>query len=165
MFDLLRLQLGERQVMSRAVADYARDAFRRADAVRRVRRVQLRRRVGADARVVVVEDEGLLVTRVGLAAHAMVAGAEVAGGVVHGRSLLFARDRLAAPRPVLPVRRNNNPLLAQRVPALLPVQRQPLPHASKIKFSPPEKGFSHSGKLLYSCARKSHPETREALRK
>src|SRR5947209_7454328 len=107
MFDLLRLQLGERQVMSRAVADYARDAFRRADAVRRMRRVQLRRRVGADARVVVVEDEGLLVTRVGLAAHAMVAGAEVAGGVVRGRSLLFARDRLAAPRPVLPVRRKD----------------------------------------------------------
>src|SRR5205085_11961209 len=117
---LARREFGERKVVARRVADDSCDAARGPAAVRRLRRPRIFGRVRADARVIVVEDEDAFVIRVALAAHAQVVGTEVAVGDVSGRSRLVARDRLAAPRPVLPVRRDDHPLLAQRMPTFLP---------------------------------------------
>ncbi len=118
--DLRQVQLGERQVVPRRVADDAGHAARRAVAVDAAGRRQVRRRGRADARHVVVEHEDAVVRRVAGAAHARVAGAEGAVGHVARHHPAAARPRLAGPGAVVAVGRHDHPLLAQRMPALFP---------------------------------------------
>jgi len=77
-------------------------------------------RVLPHARVVVVEDVGAAVLRVGLAADAHVAGTQVAAGVVGRRRRRRRAQLLTRPRAGLPMRRDDHPFLAQRMPALFP---------------------------------------------
>ncbi len=118
--DLFALKLAERQVVLRAVADDARDARAPGGCGRCRSAAPDLGRVGRDARVVVVEDEGARVVGVALAADAHVAGAEVAVRQVLGQLFLGVLHRPAAPRSILTVRRDDHPLFAQRVPALFP---------------------------------------------
>src|SRR6266511_1941901 len=67
-----------------------------------------------------LEDEDVFVIVVALAAHASVARAQVTLGQIVRQRRLFALDRLAVPRAVLPVRGDNDPLLAQRMPSFFP---------------------------------------------
>ena len=118
--DRRRRHLGQRQIVTRREADDARGADGGRRAVERRRDGDVARRVRAHARVIVVEHERALVARVDRARDAGVPRAEVAAGIV-GRQLgRGRRHRLARPRPLLPVRRHDHPLLAQRMPPLFP---------------------------------------------
>jgi hypothetical protein len=118
--DLHVLEFCEGQVVARAVADDACDAGRRAVAVNAGGRGQVPRRVEPHAGMIVVKDEYVFVIVVAPAAHASVARAQVTIGQIVRQRRLFALDRLAVPRAVLPVRGDNNPLLAQRMPSFFP---------------------------------------------
>jgi hypothetical protein len=118
--DLRVLEFGECQVVARAVADYAGDAGRGAIAINARGRGQVTRRVEPYAGMIVVEDEDVFVIVVALAAHASVARAQVTIRQIVRQRRLFALDRLAVPRAVLPVRGDNDPFLAQRMPSFFP---------------------------------------------
>src|SRR4030095_790863 len=118
--DLRGLELCEGQVVARAVADDAGDAGRGAIAINARRRGQVPRRVEPHAGMIVVKDEDVFVIVVAIAAHASVARAQVTIGQIVRQRRLFALDRLAVPRAVLPVRGDNDPLLAQRMPSFFP---------------------------------------------
>src|SRR5687767_5648059 len=70
--------------------------------------------------MIVVEDERAGVVRVGLAADTRVTGTQVAAGVVRRRRGRRRPHMAARPGARLPMRRDDHPLLAERVPALLP---------------------------------------------
>jgi hypothetical protein len=78
------------------------------------------RGVEADAGVIVIEDEGACVIVVAPAADARGAGAELTIGQMIGQRRFFRLDRLAVPGSVLPVRGDNDPFLAQRMPSFFP---------------------------------------------
>src|SRR6266508_170321 len=118
--DLGGLEFCEGQVVTRAVADDAGDAGRWAVAINAGWRGQVPRRVEPHAGMIVVKDEDVFVIVVALAAHASVARAQVTLGQIVRQRRLFALDRLAVPRAVLPVRGDNDPLLAQRMPSFFP---------------------------------------------
>ena len=70
--------------------------------------------------MIVVEHESVAVSVVLLAADPQIPRTEVAIGHIFRDLRLFTAHGLAAPRPVLPVRRNDHPLFPQRMPAFLP---------------------------------------------
>ena len=115
-----RAQLGEAQVVLGRVAHDAGHAGRGPVAVDRRQGRQIGRGQRSHAGMVVVEDEGLAVVGVARAADARVAGAEIAVRNVLGQRPLLRPDHVAAPRPVLPVGGDDDPLLAQGMPALFP---------------------------------------------
>jgi hypothetical protein len=100
--DRVERQLAEAEVVARRVAD---DAARPVLAV--LRRNQ--------RRVVVREDERLLVLRVPLAARALVARAEVAARVVLVQPLACDFVHVSLPRPLRALRRDEHPFAAERV--------------------------------------------------
>ena len=118
--DAIDLELGERHVVTRAVADDPGHAAGRAVPVDAGGRRQLARSAGADTRMIVVEDEGTAVDRIHRAADPRVPRTEVAGRI---ECRWFGRgggDLGAGPGAQLPVCRDDDPLLTQRMPALLP---------------------------------------------
>src|SRR5258707_9859146 len=70
--------------------------------------------------MIVVEHEGAFVRRVGLPADAPIARAEIAVARVRFTPCGLDRNGFAAPRPILPMRRHDDPLFTQRMPPLLP---------------------------------------------
>src|SRR5437773_5792317 len=114
------VELGEGDIVFRAVTHDARDAGCGAVAVNPLDRRQFLGRVETHARVIVVEYERARVLGVSLAADARVSGAEVAVRKMRGQYRWFMLDSLAAPRAILAVRGNNNPFLTQRVPSFFP---------------------------------------------
>jgi hypothetical protein len=70
--------------------------------------------------MVVVEDEDRLVIRVPRAADANVPRTEIAALDVVGHRWRRRHGALALPRPILSMRRDDHPLLPERVPPLLP---------------------------------------------
>ena len=118
--DAIDLELGERHVVTRAVADDPGHAAGRAVPVDAGGRRQLARSPGADTRMIVVEDVGTAVDRIHRAADPRVPRTEVAGRI---ECRWFGRgggDLGAGPGAQLPVCRDDDPLLTQRMPALLP---------------------------------------------
>src|SRR5262245_37557117 len=118
--DLRGLEFCEGQVVARAVAYDAGVASRGAIAINARRRGQVPRRVETHAGMIVVKDEDVFVIVVAIAAHASVARAQVTIGQIVRQCRLFPLDRLAVPRAVLPVRGDDDPLLAQRMPSFFP---------------------------------------------
>src|SRR5277367_5677895 len=82
--------------------------------------LQIGRRGDVNARMIVVEDESVAVSVVLLAADPQIPRTEVAVGHIFRNFRLFPAHCLAAPRPVLPVRRYDHTLFPQRMSALLP---------------------------------------------
>ena len=70
--------------------------------------------------MVVVEDERLLVIGIDRTADAPVAGTQVAITEIFRQGFFVVRDGLADPRAVLPVRRDDHPFFAQRMPSFFP---------------------------------------------
>jgi hypothetical protein len=70
--------------------------------------------------MIVFKDEYVFVIVVAIAAHASVARAQVTIGQIVRQCRIFSLDRLAIPRAILPVRGDNDPLLAQRMPSFFP---------------------------------------------
>jgi hypothetical protein len=112
---------GQCEVVTGAVANDAGKAVGPAAAVRGRRGVDDFRCVGAYTRQIIIEHKGALISGVAGTTDAEVTGAEIAVGQV-GRDVftLDDRDGIAAPGAILPVRRDADPLFAQRVPPLLP---------------------------------------------
>src|SRR5262249_34057844 len=132
-------KLGERQVVARAVTNDARNARGgpvAPGAIDAGRRRQLPRRPKAHTRMVVVKNEGGGVRGGALAADAQGPGAQVTVAPVGGQRRPLMFDDFAVPRAVLPVRGDNDPLLAQRMPSFFPghkfqlLFRRVLPSAS-----------------------------------
>src|SRR5690606_25100671 len=84
------------------------------------RRRQLTGRAHADARVIVVEDEGARVLRIAGSADSGIARAEITRRIEWRRVRWPFAHLGARPGPRLPVCRDDDPFLAQRVPTLLP---------------------------------------------
>src|SRR5262245_45174379 len=118
--DLAGLEFRQRQVMARAVADDARNACGGTVEIYPWRSRDLDRGAETDTGMIVIEDEGPRVIVVALAADARVAGTQVAIGQIVGQRRLFMLACFAVPRAVLPVRGDNHPLLAQRMPSFFP---------------------------------------------
>jgi hypothetical protein len=78
--------------------------------------------VFADTGMVVVEDKEARIIRVPGAADTQVTRTQIAVFNV-GRLWRASIHHLSAPRTILTVRRNDHPLLTQRVPPLLPFSR------------------------------------------
>jgi hypothetical protein len=70
--------------------------------------------------MIVVEDEDLFVSWIDLSADTRISGAQVAVSDKIRQSFFFDGERLAAPRPVLTVGRDHDPLFTQRMPAFFP---------------------------------------------
>src|SRR5438132_8447620 len=70
--------------------------------------------------MVVIKNEDARVLRIDLTTHAPIAGAKIAILHVAWPRRAFMFDGLAAPGPVLAMRRNDHPFFAQRMPALFP---------------------------------------------
>src|SRR5205807_6533116 len=119
-FSLRNFKFRERQVVARRVADHASYPACRAILINAGRRRNLNGRVQTDAWMIVVEDENSLVLRIHCAADACVARTQIAIFNVRRNALVLPSDCLAAPWAVLPVRRDNHPLFAQRMPSLFP---------------------------------------------
>ena len=110
--------LGQRQIVARREADHAARAPHALRPEQRPAVGVVDRAVGVlQRREVVVEHERAAVARVGDAARALVARAEVAAGIV--RRPLAARRRLVTPlpRPLRALGRHQHPLAGQRVEA------------------------------------------------
>src|SRR6185369_3192533 len=75
---------------------------------------------------IVIEDEDAGVRIVLLAAHARVAGTEIAVGQVFGHAHAGACDASAAPGAVIPVSGDDDPLFTQRMPAFFPHVYNPM---------------------------------------
>src|SRR5690242_15875530 len=99
-FDFRRRKLRERQVVFGAVTDDACDAARGAALIDARGRRRLWR-VEADARMIVVEYERLLVSGIDRAAHTTVARTEITIADVFRQRLVFVSDGFADPRAVL----------------------------------------------------------------
>ena len=69
--------------------------------------------------MIVVEDEHRFVVGIRMAGDARVARTQVAIGNVRGQRGTSAIDRFAMPRAVAAIRRDDDPLASQRMPALL----------------------------------------------
>src|ERR1043165_2546236 len=110
--DRSRLELRERETVIGTVTNYARDSSRRSIAINARRRLQCLRSVEADARMIVVKNKSAGVVVVARAADAKVAGTEIAISYVFRQQLFVVLDRLTAPRAVLPVSGDDDPLLA-----------------------------------------------------
>src|SRR2546430_14682943 len=70
--------------------------------------------------MVIIKNEDARVLRIDLTTHAPIAGAKIAILHVAWPRRAFMFDGLAAPGPVLAMRRNDHPFFAQRMPALFP---------------------------------------------
>src|SRR5215204_843565 len=106
--------------MSRRVADHARHPIG-ATALEEIDRASRHlRRVGPDARMIVVEDVDRPIVGIGLSRDPGVARAEVAVRVVRREGVASFVHRLAEPRPVVAMRRDDHPLAAKGMPALFP---------------------------------------------
>src|SRR2546422_5197551 len=117
---LHRRQLGEREIVPRCEAYDAGPPAGGSVPIDSPGRRELRRCLGADARVIVVEHEDAAVSVVPPARAASVARAQItvrdvlrqrAGGVGHARAL---------PGPLVAVGRHDDPLTPQRMPSLFP---------------------------------------------
>lgn len=106
----------ERQVMAPAEADHpARAGFALGDEEAVLD--ALRAAIGSERGEVVREDEGRVVLRVPGAARALVAGAQVALGVVRRPGIARRRLDLALPRTLGALRGDEDPLIGERVVA------------------------------------------------
>ena len=118
--DAVDIELGQRYVVSRAVADDPGHARGWSVAIDAGRRQQFTRCIRTDARVIVVEYESAGVRGIHCTADSGVSGTEITGRIERGRSRRLDRYLCARPGPGLPVCRHDDPLLTQRVPALFP---------------------------------------------
>ena len=122
-FDFARLKFGQRHSVVRAVADDARLPLCGAITINAAGPFQVLRSVYADARMVVIEDERPGVILVAPAADARVAGTEVTVRYIRRECLVRVIEHFTIPRAILTVRGDDDPLLAQRVPAFFPSHR------------------------------------------
>src|SRR5215471_10254993 len=104
------MQFGEREVMTRAVADYSRDA-----ACSRVLeysrwRFELVRRIFADAGMIIIEHKCARVILITCAADANIAWTKVTIRQVIGEGGFLTIDGLANPGTVLSMGGNDDPL-------------------------------------------------------
>src|SRR5262245_59441081 len=76
--------------------------------------------IETDAWMIVVEDEYLIVARIYFAADASIARAKIAVSDIFGKHHFFRRDLLSAPRAVLSMCSDDDPFLAQWMPAFFP---------------------------------------------
>ena len=118
--DAVDVELGQREVVPRAVADDARDAGGRtvpidADRRRAVRAARRRRRTGDRCRTRTCPCSAGWSRR-----RLSRFRAQVARRIERRRSRRLTGDLGARPRPRLPVRRDDDPFLAQRMPPLFP---------------------------------------------
>jgi hypothetical protein len=70
--------------------------------------------------MIIVENEHAIILGISDTADATVAWAQITVVHVGGNLLLFARDSLSTPWPVLAMSGNNYPLFTERVPAFFP---------------------------------------------
>jgi hypothetical protein len=123
-FNFGSAQLGQRHIVSGAVANHPGDSRGRPAAKYSTVIIAESWRIQSDARVIVIEDKCCGVKGIAGAANAGVTGTEVAIRVVPGQPLAIVVDCLTAPRSILPVGRHNNPFCPQRVPTFFPNQSE-----------------------------------------
>ena len=107
--------------MFRAVANHPGETIRRPVAIYTRRSLKISWSIRPDAGMIVVEDEDTIVVVVPDAADARVTRTQVAVLYICLRVArrLFT-DNIAVPWPVLTMRRNDDPFLAQRMPSFFP---------------------------------------------
>src|SRR5207342_648037 len=118
--DAVDVELGQREVVPRAVAHDSRDTRGRTVTVDADRKRQFARSVDADTWVIVVENECAPVCRIGGATDSRISRAKVAGRIESRGSRRLTGYLGARPRPRLPVCCDDDPFLAQRMPPLFP---------------------------------------------
>src|SRR4029078_1406421 len=101
--DAVDIELGQREVVPRAVAHHSSDARGRPISINTDGRRQVTPSVDADTRVIVVEHECARVRGVDRAAHSRVARAEIARRIEGWGRLRLTGYFCARPRPRLPV--------------------------------------------------------------
>jgi hypothetical protein len=110
-FYRLRLELGEREAVIRAVTNNSRDSGGWLVAINAGRRLQRLRRIKPDTGMIVIKDERSGVVVVARTVDAKVTRAEIAIRNLFRQQAAIVFDRLTAPRAVLPVSGNDYPLL------------------------------------------------------
>ena len=119
-FDFADFQFGEREVVPRAITYDSSNAGGWLAAIKAIASPDLRRRIRAHTGVIVIENERSRILSVSLATDPSVPGTQIAIRNKRRQRRVFALDGLAIPRPVLPVRGDDDPFFAERMPTLFP---------------------------------------------
>src|SRR5262245_20892271 len=120
LFHFSRLKLGQGETVVRTVTDDSRYTLSRAVAIDSDGCRQVLRRFGTDTGHVVIKDERAGVVVVVLTVDAHIARAEITVRDIIRNRLLRMFDDPATPGTILPVRSNDHPFFAQRMPSLFP---------------------------------------------
>jgi hypothetical protein len=70
--------------------------------------------------MIIIENKCVTVLRIDFSAHPMIARAQVTIGLVFRQLLFLVLNHRAVPRSILPMCRNDDPFLTQRVPSFFP---------------------------------------------
>jgi hypothetical protein len=116
-----QLKLSERKTVMRAVTNHTRNSTSGLIPVNARWRKEIERRLLTDTGMIIVEYKRARVIVISRAADAQVTRAQVTVGTIIGQRPFFMLQRLAAPRAILTMCRNDYPLFAQRMPTFFPV--------------------------------------------
>src|SRR5688500_14640523 len=119
--DLARFKFSERQTVVWAVTHDASNSARGLIAINPGRTLQSLRRIETDARMIVIKDEGTSVIVIFYATDAQDPGTQIAISHICRQRPLIVLNRRATTGAIRTMRRDDYPLLSQRMPTLFPV--------------------------------------------